>query len=193
VVAVTRKGSAGSVNRFPGHSRTFPGKELAHGKENSMTRNLPSLRSIATDPGVLRGLSLDALDALLTEAEAENKIISAAKRAITGHVEKTYEPHIAAAYAASDKDFGTVRVSDGGYEIVVDTPKKVEWDQEKLADIRSRIQSAGDDPAEYLKATLAVDERAYTAWPAHIRSIFEPARTVKPGSRTVKLVRKEAA
>jgi hypothetical protein len=156
-------------------------------------RNLPTLRSIATDPGVLKTLPLDALDALLCEAEAENKIVSAAKRAITSHVEALYAPHISAAYAASDKDFGTVRVSDGGYEIVIDRPKKTEWDQDALQAAGDRIAAAGDDPSEYLKVTLSVDERKYAAWPSAIRAVFEPARTVKPGTRTVKLVRKEAA
>lgn len=158
-----------------------------------MTRNLPSLRSIASDPAALRGLSLDALDALLTEAEAENKIISAAKRAISAHIETSYGAAIAAAYRAKDTDFGAVRVTDAGYDVLIETPKKVEWDQTALRAIRAAIADSGDDPSEYLKETLTVDERAFSAWPSHIRATFEAARTVKPGSRTVKLVRKEAA
>jgi hypothetical protein len=86
-----------------------------------------------------------------------------------------------------------VRVSDGGYDIVIDTPKKVEWSQDQLAAARSKIIDSGDDADEYVKVALSVDERAFTAWPSHIRAVFEPARTVKPGTRTVKLVRKEAA
>lgn len=156
-------------------------------------RNLPTLTSIAGDPAVIRGLSLDTLDALLGECDAQTKIAAVAKKAINAHLEQSYGGDITHAYAVAEKDFGSVRVSDGGYEIHVDTPKKVEWDQAKLAEIRERIQFSGDDPSEYVKTTLAVDERAYTAWPAHIRTTFEPARSVKPGNRTVKLVRKEAA
>lgn len=159
-----------------------------------MTRpNLPTLRSIAADAGVLKALPLDALDALLTECDAENKIVSAAKRAINAHLEALYAPQIASAFDAQQKDTGTVRVPDGGYEIVVDRPKRVDWDQAALADIRSKIQFSGDDPSEYIKVSYAVEERAYSAWPAHIRSTFEPARTLKPGPTSVKLVRKEAA
>lgn len=152
-----------------------------------MTRNLPSLRSIATDAGVLTGLPLDALDALLTEAEAENKIISAAKRAITGAIESRYASQIAAVYIAKDSDFGTVHVTVDGYDLEVNTPKKAEWDQDKLREIRERIRFSGDNPSEYIKETLSVDERAYGVWPAHIRNTFEPARTLKPGTRTLKL------
>lgn len=160
----------------------------------TMTRNLPSLREIALNgPPTKPGLSLDALEALLAECEAENKIVSAAKRAITAYIETSYAGDIAAAYADQGKDFGTVRVTDAGYDIVVDTPKKTEWDQAKLADIRSKIQFSGENPNDYVKVSYAVDERAYAAWPTKIRQTFEPARTVKPGSRTVKLVRKEAA
>jgi hypothetical protein len=159
-----------------------------------MTRpNLPTLRSVATDAGVLKSLPLDALDALLTECDAENKIVSAAKRAIGAHLEQRYASQIEGAFSAQQKDTGTVRISDGGYDLVVDRPKRVEWDQAKLADIRSRIQFSGEDPGEYIKASYAVDERAYGAWPTNIRSTFEPARTLKPGPTSIKLVRKEAA
>lgn len=160
----------------------------------TMTRNLPSLREIALNGVPTKpGLPLEVLEALLAECEAENKIVSAAKRAITAYVETSYAGDITAAYSDQGKDFGTVRVSDGGYDIVIDTPKKTEWDQAKLADLRSRIQFSGEDPGDYVKVTYSVDERAYSAWPTKIRESFEPARTVKPGSRTVKLVRKEAA
>jgi hypothetical protein len=172
---------------------TRPSKETDRQKGMTMTRNLPSLRSIATDPAVLAALPLDALDALLSEAEAENKIISAAKRNIVAHIEGQYAKAIAGMYDAKGSDYGAVRVAEFSYDIVVDTPKKVEWDQAKLAEVRERIQFSGDDPSEYIKSTLAVDERAYTAWPAHIRNTFEPARTTKPGTRSIKLVRKEAA
>lgn len=157
------------------------------------SRNLPLLSDIAGDPGVLKSLSLDALDALLCEAEGENKTISAAKRAITTHIDSSYAAAIAGAYQAKGADFGSVHVADGGYDIVVDTPKKVEWDATKLAGIEAAIRDSGDDPAEYIKTARSVDERAYSAWPAHIRATFEEARTVRPGTRTVKLVRREAA
>lgn len=158
-----------------------------------MTRNLPTLAAIAADGNALKGLSLDALDALLSEAEAENKTISAAKRAIVGYLEASYAGDISAAYDVKGADFGSIRVSDGGYELHIDTPKRVEWDQAQLRTLREKIAENGDNPDEYVKATFGVDERAYAAWPSYLRLTFEPARTVKPGSRTVKLVRKEAA
>ncbi len=157
------------------------------------TRNLPTLTAIAGDPAVIAGLSLDALDAILGECADQTTIAGAAKKAITAYIEKSYAGDIAHAYAAQDKDFGTVRIADGGYEIVVETPKRTEWDQTILTAAGDKIAAAGDDVHEYLDVTLSVPERKYTAWPAHIRDVFEPARTVKPGTRSIKLVRKEAA
>lgn len=152
--------------------------------------NLPTLRSIAVDGGVLVNLPLDAIELLLGECDAENKIVSAAKRAINTYLETSYVGDIVAAYNHKGSDFGSVHVSDDGFDLIFDTPKKVEWDQTILAGVQAAIADSGDDPGEYIKTSLTVDERAYTAWPAHIRDTFEPARTVKPGSRTVKLVRK---
>lgn len=157
-----------------------------------MTRNLPTLKAIA-EGAALTGLSLDALDALLAECDSESKMIGAAKKAISAHIETSYQGHIAQAYDAKGSDFGTVRIGDGGYEVVVDRQKKVEWNQTELGLVFRTIQAAGDDPTEYIKVTYGVDERAYTAWPAHIRNTFEPARLTKPGATSVKLVQKEAA
>jgi hypothetical protein len=155
-----------------------------------MTRpNLPTLRSIAADAGVLRALPLDAIDALLIECDAENKIISAAKRHILASLDERYAAQIAGAYDAQQKDFGTVHVFAEGFDLEVNTPKKAEWDQAQLAVKANEIAAAGDDPTEYLDVIYAVPERKFTAWPAHIRAAFEPARTLKPGTRTFKLAR----
>ncbi|TAN59658.1 MAG: hypothetical protein EPN20_14715, partial [Magnetospirillum sp.] len=82
------------------------------------------------------------------------------------------------------KDTGTVRFDDGAVTVVADLPKKVEWDQAQLATIVGRIRASGDDPGEYVDLTFKVSERKYGAWPAHIRTAFEAARTVKAGKPT---------
>lgn len=162
-------------------------------KGNDVTRNLPSLRSIVVDPTTIRGLSLDTIEALLSEADAESRVVSAAKKALTMHLEDIFGAHIAGSYAAAGKDFGTIRIAEAGFEVIVDTPKRVEWDQDELQAAGDRISAAGDNPREYIETKLSVDERKFTAWPEHIRKVFEAARLLKPGSRTIKLVRKEAA
>jgi hypothetical protein len=83
--------------------------------------------------------------------------------------------------AADGKDSGRVRLGDGVFVVVADVPKRVDWDQDKLAAIVARIRQSGDDPTDYVRTTCDVSERAYTAWPQHIRRLFEPARTLKLG------------
>jgi hypothetical protein len=98
-----------------------------------------------------------------------------------------YGQRAVALRAEQRKDTGSVRFTDGDVAIVADLPKRVEWDQARLAAVVDRIRAAGDDPAEYVEITYKVPERAYTAWPEHIRTAFTAARTVRTGKATFKL------
>jgi hypothetical protein len=85
------------------------------------------------------------------------------------------------------KDTGVVRFQDGTVEISVELPKRVEWDQRRLATLAEQIRAGGDNPADYVETTFKVSERAYTAWPERIRQAFEPARTVRTGRAVYRL------
>ena len=74
---------------------------------------------------------------------------------------------------------------------MADLPKRIDWDQEKLAQIARSISDSGDDPAEFIDTKLTVSERKYTALPEAWRKGFEPARTVKTGVLKVTLEREE--
>ena len=52
-----------------------------------------------------------------------------------------------------------------------------------------------DDPGQYVRTELKVAETAYGSWPAAIRRLFEPARTVETGKPTYRIepAGKEAA
>jgi hypothetical protein len=152
--------------------------------------NLPKLEAIAADPGLLKSLELDAL-AALTEAARESKAVAeAVAKAITAEIEDRYSAKISEAYRAEAKDTGTVHIFDGPFDLTIDRTKRVEWDQALLSEAGDKIAAAGDDPLEYLERKLSVSERKFTAWPAHIRAVFEAARTVKPGPLTVKIGRR---
>ena len=86
------------------------------------------------------------------------------------------------------KDFGTTRFTDGEVTIVADMPKRVDWDQHELGQLVERIKGEGEDPSDYIEVSLKVSERKYTAWPPHIRTLFEPARTVRSGTQSFKLI-----
>lgn len=65
--------------------------------------------------------------------------------------------------------------------ISADLPKKVEWDQARLADITRRIAENGDDPAQYVEISYRVSESKYGAWPESLKSSFTLARTLRTG------------
>ena len=85
------------------------------------------------------------------------------------------------------KDTGRVRFQVGDFEIVADLPKRTEWDQARLRDAVARLRGWGEDPADYVVIEMSVPESRYAAWPPRIRTLFEPARTVRPGRPTYTL------
>ena len=73
--------------------------------------------------------------------------------------------------------------------VVADLPKRVKWDQKRLSEIVELIGSQwGENPADYVKVKLEVSERAYEAWPAKLRELFTPARTVETGRPSYDLI-----
>ncbi len=44
-----------------------------------------------------------------------------------------------------------------------------------------------DDPGQYVRTELKVAETAYSSWPAAIRRLFEPARTVETGKPSYRI------
>ena len=65
----------------------------------------------------------------------------------------------------------------------------MDWDQAKLAALVESIRASGEDPIQYLEISFSVSERAYGAWPDAIRRAFEPARTLRTGKPTFRLLR----
>lgn len=153
--------------------------------------NHPTLESVRHMPiGEVIKLPADVLALLQADAREAQE---AAKRLldwIDGAIALRYEQRAIAARGAAGKDTGTVRFHDGDVEVSVDLPKRVEWDQNQLAQLAEKIRASGEDPAGYLEVSLKVSERAYTAWPERIRSAFAPARTVRTGRQTFKLTLK---
>ena len=85
------------------------------------------------------------------------------------------------------KDQGSTTVRNNGYKITVNIPMRTSWDEGRLREIAERIRGAGDDPEEYIQYKLSVPESKYKAFPGAVRQIFEPARTIKPGKRSIKV------
>jgi hypothetical protein len=85
------------------------------------------------------------------------------------------------------KDTGVVHFDDGNVRVTADLPKKVEWDQTRLAEITRRITDSGDDAKQYVEISYRVSETKFNAWPETLKSAFQAARTVKTGKPSFRL------
>lgn len=85
------------------------------------------------------------------------------------------------------KEQGSTTINEDGYKVVVTIPQRVSWNEQKLRQVAETIRQHGDDPEQYIQYKLAVPESKYKNFPEQIRKVFEPARTVKPGKRSIKV------
>jgi uncharacterized coiled-coil protein SlyX len=155
-------------------------------------QNTPSIDQLINLPaGEIAQLPVELLAALQREIDAAAKQMKAVTSRFSTALEVRYAARAAEARRACGKDTGTVRLVDGDFTVVADLPKRVEWDQAKLAAMVERIRAAGEDPAEYVEISFKVPERAYVAWPEAIRQGFEPARTIKTGTLKIDLLPQE--
>lgn len=136
---------------------------------------------LATPPGELANQSSGSLCELKGQATA---LLTTAK-AVDAWVDKAldlkYSQRARELRLAEGKDTGVVHFEDGPVHITADLPKKVDWDQARLAEITRRISANGDNPAEYVEITYRVSEAKFNAWPETLKSAFAPARTLKTG------------
>jgi hypothetical protein len=156
--------------------------------------NTPGIDDLLKLPaGELARLPVEVLAVLQREIDAAARQMKAVTARFDSALELRYATRAAEARRASGKDTGTVRLVDGDFTVVADLPKRIDWDQEKLARMAASIAASGDDPAEFIDTTLKVSERRYAALPEAWRKGFEPARTVKTGTLKVTIAPNEAA
>jgi hypothetical protein len=149
---------------------------------------VPTPDQVLTIPaGELANYSAEALFQVRNDAA---DLLGAAK-GIVEHIERAlglkYAEQAHQLRLAAGKDTGVVHFDDGRVRVTADLPKKVEWDQARLAELARQITDNGDDPAEYVEVTYRVSETKFNAWPEGIRSAFLPARTLKTGKPAFRL------
>ena len=111
--------------------------------------------------------------------------LQALAKAVVDHLDRAldlkYSKQAHAMRLAAGKDTGVVHFDDGHVQVTADLPKKVEWDQKKLADLVRRMAANGDNPAEYVEISYRVSETKFNAWPETLKGAFAAARTLKTG------------
>ena len=135
---------------------------------------------IAALPVEQLALLQEELDAHLSDARKLKERLDAA-------LDRRFCQRAQGVRTSHGKDAGKVHFEDGPVTVTAHLPKRVTWDQKQLAAMAERIRAEGEDPAEYVDIAFKVPERKFTAWPAHIRTAFEGARTVKTGKPVYRL------
>ena len=143
---------------------------------------------LATPAAELAEQSSEALFRIKSDAAD----LLAAAKTVVEHIDRAvdlkYAHRAHQLRRASGKDTGVVHFDDDAVRITADLPRKVEWDQPKLAEIARRIATSGDNPSEFLEISYRVSEAKFNAWPESLKSAFAPARTVKTGKPGFRLV-----
>lgn len=101
--------------------------------------------------------------------------------------EQRYADQARAVRQANGRDFGVCHLNDGSLRITVDVPKRISWDQDRLAEIAQRIAAAGDKVSDYIDIEYSISESRFNAWPAILKESFTKARTAKPGKASYRL------
>ena len=143
-------------------------------------RRMP-VGEIAALPSDQLALLQEAADQALQRAQTVSDWLG-------GAIALKYRDRAEACRHHAGKDAGTIRFQDGPVTVIADLPKRIDWDQDQLAQIAANIAAAGEDPAEFIETTLKVSERKYTALPESWRKGFEPARTVRTSKPKFRLV-----
>jgi hypothetical protein len=137
--------------------------------------------------GEIADMPPDLLFALQEAAASETARIKRLKDRFEAALAQRYGAATEAERSAQGKTSGTVRIEDASVVVIADLPKKVAWDQDRLAAMAARIAASGDDPAEYLEIAYRVSERRFGAWPEAMREGFAAARTETTGKPVFRL------
>jgi pyridoxine 5'-phosphate synthase PdxJ len=87
----------------------------------------------------------------------------------------------------SGRYFGVTHIDDGALQVTYELPKRVSWDQKRLAEMAERITAAGENVSDFIDVDYSVSESRFKNWPSTLREQFEAARTVKPGKPSFRL------
>lgn len=150
--------------------------------------NLPTFDDLdRLSIGEIADMPAALLLALQDEAAAESARVKRLKDRFEAALAQRYGAATEAERSAQSKTSGTVRIEDAGVVVIADLPKKVTWDQDRLATMATRIREAGDDPTQYLEIAYRVPERRFGAWPDAMREGFAAARSETTGKLVFRL------
>jgi hypothetical protein len=163
----------------------FPSADAAAAPQLANAPGLNDLDRLSI--GDIAALPPDLLFTLQEAALAETARVKRLRDRLEAGIGQRYGAATEAERAMQGKSSGTVRIEDAGVVVIAELPKKVSWDQDRLAAMAARIAASGDDPTEYLEIAYRVSERRFGAWPEAMRDGFAAARTETTGKPVIRL------
>jgi hypothetical protein len=137
----------------------------------------------------LQALTVAQLNEIFVWVKRAKSDIRTYEMALHQELVTRYKTLAAQIRTAHGKEAGTVRFTDGGYTIVADLPKRVEYDQKKLKVAVDELRAQGKDPLNYVAFEISITESAWNSYTPDLRELFQDARTVKTGKPTFELIR----
>jgi uncharacterized protein YecE (DUF72 family) len=135
----------------------------------------------------LEHLPIAELDRLLQRVASTEKAVGQYKVFLQSVMNHRFADRAQQLRQEAGKTTGSVRFEEDGYVVIADLPKRTEYDQKKLKEAVEALRKWGENPEEYVAIEIKVSETKYGAWPAAVRNLFEPARTLKTGKPIYKL------
>ena len=154
-----------------------------------MNRPITINEIIDTPIRVLSKYPPDQLEKLIKHIIKRLALAQHAKVQLEAALRAKYEDRAHAKRAKMSKDTGIIHIEDEGFRFSMDVPKKVTWDQHGLKIIRKKLLNGGENPDDFIRTTYSVLENDYKSWDNDMQSLFMPARTLKTGNATYKLVK----
>jgi len=153
-------------------------------------RNLPTLSDLAEiDPAEIARFSAEELYVLQTVLTAEQERIKKAAARLLAGIGHRYAKQTDNLRA--DKPHGVIHVSDEGFDIAADLPKRIEWDSDALGELIVSGSLTAEQADHYIRWKYDVLESRYNSAEPKVKALLDKARTVKPGSAKYTISRRE--
>ncbi len=130
---------------------------------------------------------LVVIEAAEAEKAKQDKIIKMSKALLL----QSKHDEIQALLKAKDEPYGSVDLIVGNHKVQVTVKKDVKWDQKGLESLWTRISDDGQNPKNFIKVEYDVSETMWKSWDTDMQDAFRDARTVQPGTATIKIVKEE--
>ena len=142
--------------------------------------------AITTDLAAVSELPVEQLLALIVQVDERAARTKQMQDLLSAALDRRYGARAKQCRAEADKDTGIVRFADNGFMVVADLPKRVKWDQAKLAQAVEVIRTKLGRRSSRLREDQAGRIRGrIRELAAVVRELFMPARTVETGRPSI--------